>query len=81
MNSIPPRVTSDEERLGVLAMNFRGTRSDTERQAIANDYAQTVQRLIQSGSWDEMPPPEDQLSDAWMPAECFTHWSDPPASP
>jgi hypothetical protein len=75
MNFIPPLVAQDEERLGGLAMQFRGTRSDVERRTIATDYAQTVDRLIRSGGWHEMPPPEDQLPDNWMPPEFFEYWS------
>lgn len=55
MNSEPPTVAQDEERLGGLAMKFRGTRRDAERRDTANDYSQTVERLIQSGKWREMP--------------------------
>ena len=51
MNSILPTMAQDEERLGGLAMLFRGTRCDTKRRDIAKDYAQTVERLIQSGRW------------------------------
>jgi len=65
----------DEEHLGGLAMQFRGTRDDVERRLIADDYARTVERLIQGGQWDEMPPPEDQLPDAWMPAAFLAYWS------
>jgi hypothetical protein len=59
-------------------MQFRGTRIETERQAIADDYAQTVDRLIRSGRWHEMPPPEDQLPDDWMPTAFFEYWSRSP---
>jgi hypothetical protein len=65
----------DEERLGQLAMRFRGTRHVAERRAIANDYSETVARLIQSGRWQEMPAPEDQLPDDWMPKAFFEYWS------
>lgn len=65
----------DEECLGELAMRFRGTRRNVERQGIAKDYSQTVERLIQSGSWREMPAPEDQLPDDWMPKAFFEYWS------
>jgi hypothetical protein len=65
----------DEERLGGLAMRFRGTRCEADRRAIARDYTQTVERLIRSESWREMPPPEDQLPDDWMPEAFFTYWS------
>jgi hypothetical protein len=64
----------DEERLGGLAMQFRGTRHEAERRAIAGDYAQTVGRLILSGRWQQMPSLEDQLPDDWMPAAFFEYW-------
>ena len=53
-----PFTVTDEERLGALAMQFRGTRRDTERQDIAREYARTVHRLIQAGHWYEMPRPK-----------------------
>ncbi len=81
MNPIPPNVTLDENRLGGLALKFRGTRGEEERRDIAEDYSQTVDRLIRSGRWDKMPPPEDQLPDAWMPREFFEYWSRPPGGP
>jgi len=75
MNSIPPNIAQDEERLGKLAMKFRGTRRDAERRDIATDYSQTVQRLLHTGRWHDMPPPEDQLPDTWMPPAFFEYWS------
>ncbi len=63
-----------EERLGILAMKFRGTRDVVERKFIAGEYAETVNALISSGTWDEMPPPEDQLPDDWMPKAFFDYW-------
>jgi hypothetical protein len=74
MNSIPPGVAQDTETLGVLAMKFRGIRRDAERRDIARDYCQTVERLIKSGSWHDMPAPEDQLPDDWMPKAFFDYW-------
>lgn len=74
MNPIPPSVSQDAERLGVLAMMFRGTRCDAERRDIAREYSQTVERLIKSSSWHEMPSPEDQLPDDWMPKTFFDYW-------
>lgn len=74
MSSIPPNAAQDEERLGNLAMRFRSTRRDAERKSIAADYAQTVERLIDSGTWHEMPPPEDQLPDDCMPSTFFEYW-------
>ncbi len=73
MNRTPPGMIPDTEFLGVLAAEFRGTRRDAERQAIAQEYSQTVERLIQGG-WDEMPAPEDQLPDKWMPKAFFDYW-------
>jgi hypothetical protein len=81
MNPIPPSVSQDQERLGGLAMKFRGTWRDTERRDIAKDYSQTVERLIHSGQWDEIPPLEDQLPDDWMPREFFDYWSHPQTTP
>ncbi len=75
MNFIPPNLAQDEERLGGLAMQFRDTRHDAERRDIATDYSQTVERLIRSGRWHEMPPPEDQLPDDAMPSAFFEYWS------
>ena len=69
---------TDEERLSQLAGRFRGTRQDDERRKIADEYAETVGRLIQSGCWDEAPPPEDQLPDAYMPRAFFDFWLGPP---
>jgi hypothetical protein len=64
----------DEELLGQLAMQFRGTRRDSERREISRDYSEAVDRLVNSGSWQEMPPPEDQLPRDWMPKAFFDHW-------
>jgi hypothetical protein len=75
MKSIPLNIAHDEERLGGLAMRFRGTQLDAERRDIAMDYSKTVERLIASGKWHQMPSPEDQLPDAWIPAGFFKYWS------
>jgi hypothetical protein len=56
-------------------MRFRGTQDGRERQAIATEYAKTVKKLIKTGTWHEMPAPEDQLPDAAMPKEFFQFWS------
>lgn len=45
---------------------FPLTRDEGQR-AFAKEYTQTVARLIRNGSWFEMPAPEDQLPDDWMP--------------
>lgn len=75
MHIYPPNRSNDCERLGDLAMEFRGTRVVAERQKIAAQYAETVHRLIESGQWQELPAPEDQLPDAWMPRSFFEYWS------
>src|SRR5437899_691451 len=53
---IPP-----ETMLGILALRFRGTRDEGERDAITREYAAVVTRLIQSGKWQAMPTFENQL--------------------
>ena len=75
MLRVSPMPPQDEERLGELAMRFRGTRDPVQRQAIADDYAQTVARLIRGGNWREMPASEDQLPDSWMSKAFFEYWS------
>jgi len=74
MNPILPSIAQDAERLGILARKFRSTRRDAERRDIAKDYSQTVERLINSNNWHEMPAPEDQLPDDWMPKAFFDYW-------
>jgi hypothetical protein len=64
-----------EERLGQLAMEFRGTREAAKRKSIAGEYEQNVVQLIHSGKWNDMPAPEDQLPDDWMPKAFFEYWS------
>lgn len=77
MHRIPPIVPTDEERLGKLAFDFRGTRHADERRRIADEYAETVKRLVENGHWDEAPPPEDELPDDYMPKEFFDYWLGP----
>lgn len=77
MRPVSPTVPTDEERLSQLARRFRGTRRDDERRKIAGEYAESVERLIKTGRWDEMPPPEDQLPDTWMPRTFSDFWSNP----
>ena len=74
MSRFQPEMLQDEARLGQRAMKFRSTRQTAERQAIASEYAETVDRLIKSGDWQEMPAPEDQLPDDWMPKAFFEFW-------
>ena len=52
-----------------------GTRDSGQRQAIAKLYAKTVKKLVKSKCWNEMPPPEDQLPDDFMPKDFFQYWS------
>jgi hypothetical protein len=66
-----------EQRLGLLAMQFRGTKDEKERTKIATEYAKVVTRLIESGKWGEIPPPEDLLPDEQMPLAFFQHWALP----
>jgi hypothetical protein len=77
MNQTPRNTVSDEDRLGALAMEFRGRADKAKRKRIAKDYSDTVERLIRSGTWKDMPAPEDQLPDAFMPASFFAYWSRP----
>jgi hypothetical protein len=74
------RGLNDEELLGELAMSFRGTRDSAKRNAIAQEYAETVLRLIHSGTWTEMPAPEDQLPDEHMPVQFWKFWDAPEAT-
>ena len=69
------RSSTDEVRLGVLAMRFRRTRDEVARDAIAGEYAETVDRLIQAGGWDEFPAPENLLPDERMPQAFHEYWS------
>ncbi len=66
-----------ETQLGLLAMRFRSTRDETERDKLAAQYAHVVERLIASRKWREMPAFEDMLPDEWMPNDFFKFWSIP----
>ena len=81
MHQFSTSIWQDEERLGQLAFQFRGTRRDDERRKIVSEYAATVDRLIKSGCWREAPPPEDQLPDDCMPQSFFDFWLNPPSGP
>src|SRR5260370_20853607 len=48
-----------ETQLGLLAMRFRSTRAESERDAVAAAYEHVVAQLIESGKWEEMPSLED----------------------
>lgn len=54
------------DRLAKLAGEFRNANSDSERQQIAQRYSNVWEWIIKGG-FDEMPPPEDQLPDEYMP--------------
>ena len=74
MSAVPTCIAQDMENLGLLAMKFRRTRIDAERQNIAKEYSQAVERLVNSGCWQEMPAFEDQLPNDWMPKSFFDYW-------
>lgn len=63
------------ERLGSLALQFRRAHNDETRGRIARHYSDVVDRLIQSGLWQEIPPLENQLPDDWMPKAFLAYWS------
>ena len=75
MHDYPNSIVRDTENLGVLAMQFRGTRDESERQAIVERYAETVESLIENHSWIEIPAPEDQLPSDLMPKSFFEYWA------
>jgi hypothetical protein len=66
---------AQDEVLGRLAMRYRRVQNRTDRIQIAKDYAETVNRLIQSGVWHNAPRPEDQLPDDDMPKAFFEYWT------
>jgi len=66
-----------ETQLGHLAMQFRSTRKEAERAAVAKRYEDIVNQLIERGKWKEMPTFEDMLPDEWMPEAFFKFWSIP----
>jgi hypothetical protein len=71
-----------ENRLGLLAMQFRSTRDQSVRDIVAEDYKRVVNELIESGQWYEMPAIEDMLPDERMPEAFFTFWKIPsPCNP
>jgi len=55
-------------------------RDEAARRVIATEYAQEVQRLIETGNWSEAPAFEDMLPDEWMPEAFFAYWC-PDAAP
>jgi hypothetical protein len=70
-------VVSPETRLGLLAMQFRSTRKESERNEVARQYERVVDELIESGQWEEMPSFEDMLPNERMPRSFFLYWSIP----
>jgi hypothetical protein len=64
-----------EKQLSILAREFRRTRDEQERAAIAGRYAEAVMQLIKSKKWKRIPGLEDQLPDGWMPEQFFEFWS------
>jgi hypothetical protein len=69
-----PTIAQYEDLLGRLAMRYRRAADHASRQKIAREYAEVVDKLIQSGAWEESPPPEDQLPHAAMPAAYYCYW-------
>lgn len=67
-------VEEDVQRLGELAMKFRGTHDEEERRTIAGEYRKIVESLIESERWTEVPGPEDQLPENFMPARFARYW-------
>lgn len=66
-----------ETQLGLLAMRFRSTRDESERDKVAAEYECVIDRLIARGKWEEMPSFEDMLPDEKMPKAFFSFWSIP----
>jgi hypothetical protein len=69
-----PTIAQYEDMLGRLAMQYRRTADPANRKKIAQQYSEVVDKLIQSGAWQESPPPEDQLPYADMPAAYYRYW-------
>ena len=72
----PPTIPL-ETQLGLLAMRFRDTRDESQRDEAATAYSRVADQLIASGKWEEMPSFEDTLPDERMPAAFFAFWSIP----
>ena len=69
------RLADLEQQLSCLAMQFRSTRNPEEQLQLAREYERTVTSLIETRIWRNVPPPEDQLPDDWMPQQFFEYWS------
>lgn len=69
----------DENELGWLAMKYRGCNHapdvKEQREKIVKEYAEVVQRLIDSGGWDEVPGLEDMLPHNDMPKIFNEYWN------
>jgi hypothetical protein len=74
--SYPSRFQGQPTRQ-LLAMQFRGTRDESERDKVVADYEHVVDQLIASRKWEEMPTFEDMLPDERMPRAFFKFWSIP----
>jgi hypothetical protein len=69
-----PTIAQYEDMLGRLAMQYRRTADCANRKKIAQQYSNVVDQLIQSGAWQESPPPEDQFPYADMPTSYYLYW-------
>jgi len=63
-----------EDKLGLIAMKFRGKHNPWDREEAKQEYAQVVFELIESGLWNEMPSFEDMLPNEYMPEAFFEYW-------
>jgi hypothetical protein len=75
MTMASPTIAQYEDMLGRLAMQYRRTADRANRKKIAQEYADVVDKLIQTCAWNESPPPEDQLPYADMPSAYYRHWT------
>jgi hypothetical protein len=73
-------LNDDENELGWLAMSFRGCKNapdaKEQRKVIVQKYADVVQKLIDSGVWDEAPALEDMLPNEYMPEAFNKYWNE-----
>lgn len=63
-----------EDKLGWIAMKFRGNHKPGDQEEAIKEYAQVVIELVESGTWAEIPTFEDMLPDEHMPEIFFTYW-------
>ena len=71
-------IIEDEDILGMLACQYRRNRDHGSRESIKAQYAEVVDRLIKSGTWNEVPSFEDQLPDEAMPKAFWNYWFSEP---